>query len=315
MPPEVDLSIRLTPTCTLSSPVLIASGSLGFADTIEGAVDLEGAGAFITPTLTLLSRQGNPMPRTVEVSAGLIHANGLPNPGLSAFVQEDLPRLLSLPCPLIVSIHGESREAWQALAGRLSAIQGIVGLELNLTPTSLHSDGFRYGDVPNEAEALQYIAESLKSVRAVTSLPLIAKLPNIGAEIGAASRAAVEGGADVIAVSQAFPAVAIRLGGSQFRLPGVVGGLSGPAVKPLSLYQVWRVAQSVSVPIIGTGGVMCGEDALEFLMAGATAVGVGTANFIHPNASSQILLEIRAWMERSGVREVAALAGLANKKG
>ncbi len=312
---QIDLSVHLTPTCALPSPILIASGGLGFGDTLAGAVALEGAGAFITPTLTLSPRQGNHMPRTVEASAGLIHANGLPNPGLEASLVTDIPRLLSLPCPLIVSIHGENTEAWRTLAERLSAIRGVIALELNLTPTALHSDGFLRGDTPNEAETLQYIAASLQTVRAATRLPLIAKLPNVGAEIGVASRAAVSAGADAIAVSQAFPAVAMRLSGRRFRLPGVAGGLSGPAIKPLALYQVWRVAQSVSVPIIGMGGVMNGEDALEFVMAGATAVGVGIANLIHPNTSAQVLAEMRAWMARNGVAKIATLTGIANREG
>lgn len=252
------------------------------------------------------------MPRSAEASAGLIHANGLPNPGIEAFLAADLPRLRALPCPLFVNMHGETAEEWRILAERLTAAQGVVALELNLTPTSLHSDGFPRGEVPDEAKTLAYIQESLQAVRAASPLPLIAKLPNLGAEIGIASRAAVAAGADAIAVSQAFPAIAMRLSAGRFRLPGVVGGLSGPAIKPLALYQVWRVAQSVAVPVIGTGGVMNSEDALEFLMAGATGVGLGIANLIHPNAGKQVLADIRGWMERNKTTTMRDVIGKAN---
>lgn len=283
----------LTPILTLRSPVLVASGTLGFADTLEGLVDLSDVGAFITPTITLSPRLGNPMPRTVEVTGGLVHATGLPNPGLEGFLKAEMSRLASLPCPVVVSLCGESLEDWKRLGAAFNGFPEVVGLELNLLPLALHSEGFLQGAVPSEAESLEHIQKALKAVRSVTSLPLIAKLPSVGAEIGLAAKVAEEAGADLIAVSQAFPAVAVRLSSREFRLPSVVGGLSGPAIKPLALYQVWRVRQAVSLPIIGSGGIMTVEDAEEFQVAGANAIAVGIANLILPSTLAVLASRLR----------------------
>lgn len=278
----------LTPQLSLQSPLFVASGTLGFADTIEGLVDLSAVGALITPTVTRSPRQGNPMPRTVEATGGLIHALGLPNPGIEAFLERELPRLCQLPCPTIVSVCGETLEDWKELANALECRQGVCALELNLTPFALFERGFLRGEIPNEAETLKHIRQAVGTVRAQTALPLIAKLPALGAEIGLSAKTAIEAGADIVAVSQALPAVSVRLSSREFRLPFVVGGLSGPAIKPLALYQVWRVRQTVSAPIIGSGGIMSAEDMEEFWVAGANAVAVGIANLVQPSTLANL---------------------------
>jgi dihydroorotate dehydrogenase (NAD+) catalytic subunit len=221
------------------------------------------------------------MPRTVEVSAGLIHATGYPNPGIEAFLNEVLPTLASLPSPLIVNIAGKTLEDWKYITARLQEAGAISAIELNLTPLDPQA-------APSETESLSLIQAVVQAVRKSTSLPLIAKLPTVGAEVGYAARAAVEAGADIVAVGQALPAVAVRLSSHNFRLPNIVGGLSGPAIKPLALYQTWRVAQTVTVPIVGGGGIMTLEDAEEFFVAGAKAVSIGIASMIQPSIWGRI---------------------------
>jgi dihydroorotate dehydrogenase (NAD+) catalytic subunit len=247
------------------------------------------------------------MPRTAEATAGLLHAGGLPNPGLEHFIQEMLPNLSELPCPVIVSLLGETAEEWAQLAAACASAPNIVALELNLTPLPLLAAERAQDLLPTEAEQHSHMTAAIASARAVTDLPLIAKLPAAGVEIGLAAQTAAAAGADVIAVSQAFPGVAVRLNNRKLRFAGVVGGLSGPCIKPLALYQVWRVAQAAGLPVIGSGGIMNGEDALEFCVAGASAVAVGIANMIHPTAIAQITAEIRHYLYQNGLPGIAAL--------
>ncbi|HZP84933.1 MAG TPA: hypothetical protein VFB21_25070 [Chthonomonadaceae bacterium] len=302
-----DLTTQIGPSLTLPTPVVAASGTFGYGEEIADLADCGSLGALITPTLTLEARRGSPMPRTAEASAGLLHATGLPNPGLKAFLAERLPRLRSLPCPVIVSIAAETLETGARLAQALSQAQGIAALELNLSPLAFPT----VDSYPSEAGLLDTIAASVAAARAASSLPLIAKLPATGVEIGAAAQTAAAAGADAIAVSQAFPGVAVSLSRRAFRLPGVVGGLSGPCIKPMALYQVWRAAQSVALPVLGGGGIMTGDDALEFFVAGASLVAVGTANFIHPNAIARITADLRAYLQThhlASVRELTSRA-------
>jgi dihydroorotate dehydrogenase (NAD+) catalytic subunit len=299
-----DMRVTLAPRLILNSPVIAASGGFGYGDELPDLADAASLGALVTPTLTLKPRDGNPMPRTAETHAGLLHSLGLPNPGLDRFLSERLTRLRSLPCPVIVSIRGETAGEWRALATALSASGGLSALELNLGTLSL--DG--------EAAILRGIARAVAAVRKTADLPLIAKLPAANVEIGAVARAAAEAGADAIAVSQGFPGVAVRMSSRAFRLPGIAGELSGPAIKPLALYQVWRVAQAVELPIVGSGGVMTAEDALEFFVAGASAVAVGIASCIHPTAIARIGAGVAAYLAEHGLSSTADIAGAALAK-
>jgi dihydroorotate dehydrogenase (NAD+) catalytic subunit len=295
-----DLTTALHPDLTLSCPIVAASGTFGYGEEIADMADPASLGALITPTLTVDARPGNPMPRTAEASAGLLHAVGLPNPGLKAFLSERLPRLRALSCPVIVSIAGRTASEWTRLAAELSAAGGPAALELNLMPLEFQFAERSRSAPPGETAILKTIAEATQAARHGTPLPLIAKLPSIGAEVGTAARVAVESGADVIAVGQAFPGIAVRLNSRQFRFPGVVGGLSGPCVKPLALYQVWRAAQTAQVPLLGAGGIMTAEDALEFLLAGASAVAVGTASLVHPAAIALLAADLTAYLASEG---------------
>lgn len=292
-----DLTTRLSPSLILPSPILAASGSFGYGEESADLADCRTLGALITPTLTHSPRTGNPMPRTVETAAGLLHSLGLPNPGLQAFLAHRMPALRALPCPVIVSILGESDSEWRQLAAELTQASGILALELNLTPLILLDAARTRQNLPTETALLQEISQTVSVVRSATELPLIAKLPPLGIDPARAAQAAADAGADVLAVGQSLPGIAVRLSVRRFRLPGVVGGLSGPCIKPLALYQVWRVRQSVTLPVIASGGIMNAEDALEFLVAGASAVAVGVANLIHPTAIAKITREMNAYLD------------------
>ena len=310
----VDLTTRLGDRLTLPTPLLAASGTVGYGEEIGDLAALDRLGALITPTLTLEPRLGNPPPRSAEASAGLLLATGRPNIGLTRFLAERLPALRALSCPLIVSIAAETAAEWKALASGVSTSEGIAALELDLQPPELLYMEKALTSLPDERAVLERIESAAATVRKVTSLPVIVKLPSLGAEIGRAAQAAVSAGADILAMAEAFPGVAVRLSERKFRFPGVVGALRGPCIKPMALYQVWRAAQSVSVPVIGTGGIMTAEDALEFFLTGASAVAVGAANFIHPDAITRITEELAAYLNRSGIPSVSELIGAAGKR-
>jgi dihydroorotate dehydrogenase (NAD+) catalytic subunit len=306
-----ELTTTLGPRIRLRSPLLAAAGSLGLGDRVADLADYSALGALVTATITPEPREGNPPPRTAEASAGLVHAAGLPNCGIDAFLTTVWPGLTEMNCQVWVSIAASSPGEWAAAAERLEGA-GVPVIELNLAPEWIwNSAGGRIAP-GSENEILKWIGETVAAVRSVVSMPIVAKLPAIGAEIGAAAVAAVDAGADLLCVSSAFPAVVVRPAARSFRFPGVVGALSGPAIKPLALYQVWRAAQAVRVPIIGVGGVMTYEDALEMLLAGASAVGLGTALLIHPNAAARILSDLRAHMLESRLSSLGPLIGAAN---
>lgn len=295
-----DMRVSLGNKLALPGPVLAASGGFGYGDEIRDLADTASLGGLITPTITVLPRAGNPMPRTAEVSAGLLHSLGWPNPGLTCFLSDRLPALASLPYPVLVSIHGESDDEWRILADLLGAA-GVVALELNLSAIS--TDG--------EAVILRNIGRAVGTVRAASRLPLLAKLPAANVEIGAAARAALDAGADVLSVSQGFPGVAVRMSNRSFRLPGITGEVSGPCIKPLALYQVTRIAQAVKCPILASGGIMTGEDGLEFLVAGASAVAVGIASSIHPAAIARITSEVGSYLAHHRLTSVGDIVGAA----
>ncbi len=300
-----DLTTCLGPKFTLPHPVLTASGAFGYGDELAGLSDPAQLGALITPTLTLQARLGNPVPRSAEASAGLLHAAGLPNPGLEEFLTARLPGLRALPCPVIVSMLGETAQEWRQLAKALTAAGGLAAIELNLTPLQLLAPTSAV--FPSEADLHARIREAVETVRAATALPIIAKLPPVGIEIGAAAQTAERAGADIIAVAQAFPGVAVSLSRRALRFPGAVGGLSGPCIKPLALYQVWRVAGCVALPILGAGGIMTGEDALEFFISGASSIAVGIANLIHPRAVARIVTDLSSYLIQHSLPGVQAL--------
>ncbi len=285
-------------TVKITSPFLAASGTLGWGDTLLDVSPEFLPGAFITPTLTLEARAGNPMPRTTEITAGLLHATGLPNPGITQFLSEQLPILSGLACPVIVSIWGETPAAWKNLARELSGVAEIAAVELNLLPQEfLHARTSRQA---SDRQVLQaQTLDAIAAVRGVWQGTLIAKLPPIGLGIGALAREAEKCGAEVLDLSQGFPGYAVKAATGTPRLANGVGIVSGPCIKPLALYQVHEAVQSVACPIIGGGGIMAWEDAREFLAAGAAAVTLGIATLIHPSTIAKLTAEWQASCQQS----------------
>lgn len=303
-----DLTVRLTPHLTLKHPVLAAAGTYGWGDELTDLADPSTLAALITPTLTLKLRNGNPMPRHAEASAGLLHATGLPNPGLQEFLADRLPLLQAMHCPVIISLLGESDAEWAEMAMAFEQAGGVAALELNLTPLPLLAADHADDALPSEQELHARIAGAIRAVRAVTSLPVFAKLPSSGVEIGVAAKTAEAAGADVISVSHSFPGVAVRLSARSLRFSGMAAGLSGPCIKPLALYQVWRVRQCVAIPVLGMGGILTTEDALEFFIAGAAAVAVGVASTIHPRVIEKIRSEIEGYLQQHTMASLDALS-------
>jgi dihydroorotate dehydrogenase (NAD+) catalytic subunit len=286
----------------LKNPVMTASGTFGYGNEFTPFFDLNALGAIIVKTVTMYPRRGNAPPRIAETPAGMLNSIGLQNVGVDAFRREKLPFLRTLAIPLFVNIAGKSVEEFADLAKRLSDAEGVAGIELNISCPNV-AGGLDFGNDPH----LAY--EVVRAVRQTTTLPIIPKLsPNV-TDITVIARAAVDGGANALSLINTIVAMAIDIRTRKPKLPGNTGGLSGPAIRPIAVRMVWEVAQVVNVPLIGIGGIMTGEDAIEFLLAGASAVQVGTANFLDPLAPMKVLAGIETYLIRHGLRSVAPLIG------
>jgi dihydroorotate dehydrogenase (NAD+) catalytic subunit len=285
----------------LENPVLTASGTFGYGEEVAPFADLSRLGAIVCKTITQRPRAGNAPPRTCETPAGMLNAIGLQNVGIDRFIQEKLPYLRELKTPLIVNVAGESLEDFAHLAGQLQEhATGISAIELNIScPNVAHGLDFATDPVLTE--------ELVKQARAATTLPLLVKLsPNV-TDISLIARAAENGGADAVCATNTFVGMSVNIHSRQPRLSNITGGLSGPAIKPLALRAVYRCVQAVKIPVIGIGGIMTAHDALEFLIAGATAVQIGTATFVHPGAAIEIIEGVQNYLEEqklSHIREV-----------
>lgn len=281
-PVTPDLKVNLG-SLVLKNPVLTASGTFGYAQEFSSLVNLDRLGAIIVKGISLEPRHGNPPPRIIETACGMLNAIGLENTGVERFITEKLPYLNNLQSPVIVNILGDSVEDYSRLAGRLSEAEGIAALEVNISCPNVKKGGVAFGTDPMMA------AEVTRAVRESTSLPVIVKLsPNV-TDVAAIARMVEGAGADAVSLINTLLGMAIDVHTRKPRLANVVGGLSGPAIKPVAVRMVWQVAQAVSIPVIGIGGITTTEDALEFLIAGATAVQVGTANFYQPTATEKII--------------------------
>jgi len=300
---RVDLSVQVGPL-RLKNPVLAASGTFGYGTEFLPYLKLADLGGFVTKGLSLRPRRGNAPYRTCETAAGMLNAIGLANVGVEAFIAEKLPALRGHDTVVIANVFGETQDEYVAVARRLNGAAGVHALELNLSCPNTEKGGLAFGVSP------PVIREVVAAVRrAAPDLPLIVKLtPNI-TDIAEAARAAREGGADIASLVNTFLGMAIDLRTRRPVLDNVVGGLSGPAIKPLALAMVHRVHREAGLPIIGMGGISGPEDALEFILAGSSAVQVGTANFYDPTAGVRIVRGIEAWCRKEGVRRVADLTG------
>jgi dihydroorotate dehydrogenase (NAD+) catalytic subunit len=299
--PVTDLAITLG-RLRLPNPILVASGTFGYGREMTGFVELARLGGIVPKTITPQPRKGNVPWRTVETASGLLNSIGLDNDGVETFLAKQLPFLAGCGAPVIVSIAGATAAEFVALARRLDGVPGIAALELNVSCPNV-SHGVDLGTDPETCRAV------VAGVREATGLPVIAKLtPNV-TDIGAVARGAADGGADAVTLINTLQGMAIDWRRRKPLLGNVVGGLSGPAIKPVALRCIHQVHRAVGIPIIGVGGIMTIDDCLEFFVAGAAAVQVGTANFAEPVVSARLLAELPAALAEAGVARFADVVG------
>jgi len=296
---EFDLRVRLG-RLELANPILVASGTFGYAREMERLVDIAQLGAVIPKTITAEPRPGNPPWRTVETAAGLLNSIGLDNDGIEAFIAHHLPYLRQVGTRLVVSIAGRTPQEYVALATRLEEAGGIDALELNISCPNV-TGGVDFGTRAGQCGPL------VAAVRRACSLPLLAKLtPNV-TNIVEIAQAAAEGGADAVSLINTLLGMAVDWRRRRPLLGNVLGGLSGPAIKPVALRCVYQVAQAVAIPVVGIGGIATIDDVMEFLVAGASAVQIGTANYYDPTVSQRLVTCLPAALAEAGVRRVADL--------
>jgi dihydroorotate dehydrogenase (NAD+) catalytic subunit len=295
----------------LRAPVLAAAGTVGYGLEFRQVRGLERLGALTTKTLTVQPRDGNPPPRLIDTPSGMLNSVGLQNVGLDVFVRDTLPRLASLPIPIIVSVMGETVEDVRALCRRLDGDAGVAAIELNLSCPNLHSPmpPLMVAQDPASTEAF------VRAARGATTKPLLAKLSPDVADIAPIARAAEAAGADILSVGNTFTGMSVDPGTRRSRLGVLTGGLSGPAIRPLAVYRVWRVRQAVACPILGVGGVRTAEDVLEYVLAGATAVAVGTMHFADPAASVRVVREVERYLQRHRIASMRELIGAMEQPG
>ncbi len=301
-PARVDLGVRIGPM-SLANPVLAASGTFGYGDELAHVVEVAALGAIVTKTVTLKPRAGNPPRRIAETAGGMLNSIGLENVGLEAFAREKLPRLRALGATVIASLGGETPGELERLLEALGGERGIAGFELNFSCPNVARGGARYWAVPRRLE------RTLARLRPLTRAALIAKLSPDVTSVADLAVACERGGADAVTAVNTFVGMAVDLEAMGSRLGRATGGLSGPAIKPLALARCHEAARAVRIPVIGSGGIMSGRDALEFIAVGAAAVQVGTASFVHPRAVLDVLEELGTQLARRGVRRVSDWRG------
>jgi dihydroorotate dehydrogenase (NAD+) catalytic subunit len=295
----IDLSVRVG-GLSLANPVMPASGT--FAEGLDRVMDFNRLGAFVTKTITRELRAGNPLPRVVERAGGLINSIGIPSKGMPYFIEHTLPYYAALKPPLVVSISAPTAEDFAALATELTR-PGVDAIEANISCPNIEEDGQAFAMRATSTEAV------VRQLRAATSLPLWVKLtPNTG-DLPEVARAAEQAGADALVVANTILAMAIDLDTFRPCLGNTLGGLSGPAIKPIILRQVYQCARTVNIPVIGCGGIATPEDAIEYMLAGATAVQVGTATFVQPAAMTTIIDGLVRFCERRDIARIADLIG------
>jgi len=301
---RVNLAVELG-GLKLQNPVLTASGTFGSGQEYFSFVDLNRLGGVVVKGLTLQPRPGNPPPRLIETPAGLLNAIGLQNPGVDCFLNTILPELAAYRTKFIVNISGNTPEEYGVLAKKLS-VEGVAAIEVNISCPNIKAGGLVFGTDP------KLVAEVITVVKEHTALPVIAKLsPNV-TDIQEIALAAEGAGADAISLINTLLGMAIDVRRRKPVLGNVMGGLSGPAVKPVALRMVWQVAQVVKVPIIGMGGITNTQDALEFIMAGASAIAIGTANFINPKVTMEVIAGLEEYCRINGIEDIKELIGIAN---
>jgi len=300
-----DMSVEIA-GIKMRNPVMTASGTFGYGEEFADYMDLESIGAMITKGLSLKPKAGNNTPRIVETPGGMLNAIGLQNVGIEAFIAKKLPFLRGVNTPVIVNLYGNSLEEYGELAARIDGVNEVAGVEVNISCPNVKQGGIVFGTDPDAARQVVAL------VRKSTAKPLIVKLsPNV-TDIVSMAKACVDAGAEALSLINTLTGMAIDLDSRRPVLANITGGLSGPAIKPVALRMVWQVAKAVNVPLIGIGGIMNATDALEFILAGATAVQVGTASFLTPGASQQIALGMEQWLTENRVGSLRELVGSLN---
>ena len=298
----VNLSVQLG-KLKLQNPVMVASGTFGYGVEYAQLLDLNQLGAVVVKGIRLGPVRGNATPRTVEVTSGLINAIGLQGPGVDGFIKKYWPFLKALKAPTIINIWGTTVEEYAEVAKRFDALGNVGALELNVSCPNIKKGGAQFGT------DLKLLAQVVAACRKATKLPLITKMsPNV-VSIAPFARAAEDAGSDALSIMNSYPAMAIDIESRRPKLANVTGGLTGPCIKPIAVKLVWEAAKAVKIPIIGMGGIQNAADAIEFMVAGATAVAVGTANFYEPQTALQVIAGIREFMEKQNLKDVKGITG------
>jgi dihydroorotate dehydrogenase (NAD+) catalytic subunit len=298
----VNLSVKIG-TLTLQNPVTVASGTFGYGIEYSQLIDLNQLGAVVVKGIRLQPVRGNPTPRTAEVTSGMINAIGLQGPGVDGFIQKYWPFLKQLKVPTIINIWGKTVEEYAEVARRFDALGNVGALELNVSCPNIKEGGAQFGT------DLKLLDQVVTACRKATTLPLITKMsPNV-VSIAPYAQAAEAAGSDALSIMNSFPAMAIDVETRRPRLANVTGGLTGPCIKPIAIKLVWEAAKVVKIPIIGMGGIQSATDAIEFMLAGATAVAVGTANFYEPQTALLVVAGLRQFMEQHRVQDVREIIG------
>ncbi|MGB5159285.1 dihydroorotate dehydrogenase [Desulfobacterium sp. N47] len=287
----------------LKNPVMTASGTFGYAQEFEPYIDLNRIGAIIVKGLSLEPSRGNKPPRIVETPCGMLNAIGLENIGINNFINKVLPFLKTISTPTIVNIYGTSIDEYSLLAEMIDDIEEISGIEVNISCPNVEKGGVAFGVNPKAAYKVT------KAVRKKTSKPLMVKLsPNV-TDITEIALSAADAGADSLSLINTITGMSIDIKTRRSRLANITGGLSGPAIKPIALRMVWQVAKKVDIPVVGVGGIFTADDAIEFIIAGATAVQIGTANFINPRATIEVIKGIEDFLTDRNIPRVTELVG------
>ncbi len=297
-----DLRVKLGPL-ELKNPVLTASGTFGYGLEFRPYLDLNRLGGVVVKGLSPRPRAGHPPERIVETPAGMLNAIGLQNVGVDAFLSEKLPALRAYDTAVIANVFGETLAQYVEVCAKLDGAPGLAAVELNVSCPNTEAGGMEFGNDPRA------LARVTRACREATALPLIVKLSPNAPDICEAARAAADSGADALSLVNTFVGMAVDVERRRPVLSRGTGGLSGPAIRPLAVWLTWRVHRAVPLPLIGMGGIMGARDALEFILAGATAIQVGTANFVKPDAAVRVLQDLEAYLVRHGIASVRELVG------
>ena len=308
----MNLAIQLAPGhrqgLMLANPVMTASGTFGYGLESNQLFDIQQLGAIVGKGTTLKPRDGNPQPRLAETAGGVLNSIGLQNIGVDALIKEKAPVWANWQVPVIVNIAGETIDDYTQLAGRLDGVAGVSAIEVNISCPNIKIGGAEFGAHPESA------AEVTAAVKATTSLPILVKLTPNTSDITRVAVAVAEAGADAISLINTLKGMAIDTAKRRPLLGNISGGLSGPTIKPVALYMVYQAAGAVTVPVIGCGGITTASDAIEFIMAGASAIQVGTASFTNPRAPLDVLEGIAQFMKKEGIKDITELIGTGRKQ-